>query len=382
MRALLLLLSMIPAVPLCAQESEGDGQTIVITGTPLAQTERHLAECIARKCPPKEDIDASLAHAENLFLAGEYADSRRTLDKARGRNKRFAAMLPLDVSDLLRARGRLNDLDGRVGPARLSQIESLETLSAGFGKADSRVFMQRLMVGDEFARAGRLQAAEDVYGRVEQQARKAGQIRVAGIAMLRDAIIHAAVASVQPQFKSTAERKIARVEKSREPELAEHRDAARLLRAQLAAFGGDAVALDRALAAIAPRPPEKPVLIFSPPLMSSDSRGEQRITAATSGEPQWADVRFRIARDGTVSNIETLRASANLSGRWLEEVNKALPSRRYAPLALPNDREGVMRVERFSYVHDLSRATGSRIAGRSFRGRITSLDITAQEPAS
>jgi hypothetical protein len=45
---------------------------VVVTGVRLKDTEAALKACIARKCPPKEDIDATMAHAENEFVAGDY----------------------------------------------------------------------------------------------------------------------------------------------------------------------------------------------------------------------------------------------------------------------------------------------------------------------
>ncbi|MBB5710139.1 hypothetical protein FHT02_001367 [Sphingomonas xinjiangensis] len=38
-------------------------------------------------------------------------------------------------------------------------------------------------------------------------------------------------------------------------------------------------------------------------------------------------------------------------------------------------------MERFSYIHDLEQKTGSRISGRNYHGRITSLDMTV-DPAT
>ncbi len=52
-------------------------QEIVVTGVSLESSERALRECLARKCPPKEDIAASLADAENLFVGGKYDDAFR-----------------------------------------------------------------------------------------------------------------------------------------------------------------------------------------------------------------------------------------------------------------------------------------------------------------
>lgn len=385
MRALLLLVSTSLAAPALAQDKPQESQTVVITGTPLAETEARLAACLARKCPPREDIDASLAHAENQLAAGDYRGGRQTLDQARGRNRQYAALLPVDVSDLLRARGRLTNLDGRVGPGRLSQIESLEALKAGLDNDDSRVLMQRLLVGDEFAQTGRVKAAEHIYSKVERQARKAGQVRVAGYAMLRDALVHSILAGVLPEFRSTAERKIRKVEATREPELAEFRDAAKLVRAQLAFASKDETAIDRALAAIPPRSPDKPLLVYSPAIIENQAVLPGRRTLLTSdseGAPEWIDIQFRIAADGSVSDVDIMRDSGNLSAGWPKLVEKSVRGRRYAPLALPPGSEGARRVERFSYIHDIAAETGSRIAGRSYFGRITSLDMTHDPSAS
>lgn len=383
MRTLLLLLSTTLAAPALAQVDPGTTQTVIITGTPLHESEKALADCLARKCSPKEDIKASLAHAENQFISGAYEAGHHTLRAASKRNKRFAATLPVEVSDLLRAEGRMANLDGRVDLGRFAQIESLEALQAGLKDEDSRVLMQRLMIGDEFAREGRLQAAERVYGKVAKQARAAGLWRVAGYAMLHDAVVHGAVASVIPEYRYTANRKIKDIEKSKEPQLAEHRAAAKLLRAQLAAYANDSAALEKAIVAIPPQSSEKPILVFAPPVVSHQTEIQAAmVTSGASGAPEWMDVRFRIGADGVVRHVETIRGSENLSDWWMEQVAKAVSKRRYAPLALPASSEGVTRVERFSYIYDEAYRTGSRIAGRTSIGRTTSLDITADPSRS
>ncbi|MBB5710138.1 hypothetical protein [Sphingomonas xinjiangensis] len=322
MRALLLLLSTSLAAPALAQDITSETQTVVITGTPLKDTAARLAECIARKCPPKEDIDASLAHAENQLVAGDYAGGRRTLDKARGRNRQYAAMFPTQVSDLLRARGRLTNLDGRVGPGRLSQIESLEALKAGLDHGDSRVLMQRLLVGDEFANAGRVKAAESVYRKVERQARKAGRLQVAGYAMLRDALVHGIIASVDPAYQHTARQKLARIENSPEPELAEFREAAKLVRVRLASLDKDPAALDQAIAAIPPRSPDKPLLVYAPAILEDQATlpfGDAPLTSTDNGAPEWIDIQFRItaeARCGTCRYCATPATSRAPGPGW------------------------------------------------------------------
>lgn len=378
MRGTFLLLAAISALPVAAQDRpDAEEPIVVITATPLAQTQARLAACIARHCPPREDIDASLAHAENQFLAGDYAAARHTLGRSRARNGRYAAELPVEVSDLHRAYGRLSNLDGRLQISRIAQIESIEALKAGLDSNDARVLMQRLMIGDEYARAGRLRAAEDVYRKVARQARKAGELHVLGHAMMRDAVVFGAIASVAPEYRQTAEDKIARIEDSDEPQLAGFRDAAKLLRASLAGLEGDLPALEKAIATVNPQKFDKPLLIYAPSYSLEDDLTPNQMMPTSAGAPEWIDLRFRIGADGTVHNVEILRDSGNLGRDWAKSVSRAVAGRRYAPLALPAGSEGVTRVERFSYIHDVMSATHTRIRGRGSRGRLTSLDITA-----
>src|SRR3954452_19851125 len=80
------------------RQPQPDEQMIIVTGRSLSDTERALRECLARKCPPNEDIDASLAHAENLFVAGKYGDARRVTLASIGRNHSYRKTYPVDVS--------------------------------------------------------------------------------------------------------------------------------------------------------------------------------------------------------------------------------------------------------------------------------------------
>lgn len=86
---------------------------VVVKARPLATYKSDPDACIARHCPPKNEIAASLAYAQARLLAGDYAGSRSTLLKVRRRNARFAADLPVDVSDLHHATARVADLNGR-----------------------------------------------------------------------------------------------------------------------------------------------------------------------------------------------------------------------------------------------------------------------------
>ncbi|MDT8759503.1 TonB C-terminal domain-containing protein [Sphingomonas psychrotolerans] len=363
------MLALVLAAPAAAQDhQEEQDAPIVVTGVSLAQTQKQLADCLARHCPPAEDIEATLAHAENQFIAGDYAGARRTLAKGHGRNYRHRKTLPVEVADLDRAFGRLTNLNGLPDNGWFFQIRSLQALKAGLDDNDGRVLVQRLMVGDEFARAGRERAAEDIYRAVAKRARKTGRFDLLGYAMLREALMYGAIATSWPQYLGASERRIRALENSREPELAPYRSAARLLRAQLALYKGDRAALDKAIAAIPPQPNGKPMLVYAPPV-ALERTGT---TTAKVSDPEWIDVAFRIAADGTVREVETLRDSGNVGKYWTAAVHKAVAARRYTPQAT----DGAMRIERFSYVHDVAAATGTRLPMRLSRGRISSLDIT------
>jgi hypothetical protein len=378
LRNLSILIPALLASPAMAQEQkQSDDQTIVVTGTPLSETEKQLQACLARHCPPKEDIDASLAHAENQFIAGNYHDARSTLAASRSRNARHAKQYPVEVADLTRAYGRMTDLDGYRDLSRLLQIESLDALKAGLDKGDSRVLMQRLMTGDEYARSGRIVAAVDVYRKVARQAREHGLPYVEGHSMFREAALYGAVSEFRPEYRNTAEHAIRRLEQTTKPELAPFRSAAKMYRASLASKRGDKQALDRAVAALEGERVDKPVLLYSPTIRIDQAPAiGLPVTRGLNTGPEWIDVRFRVAADGTVHDIETLRQSATVHGIWPEKVRQAIAGRRYAPLRLEAGSDGFERIERFTMVFDTFTPIGSRLRGRKLQGRLTSLDLT------
>src|SRR3954462_14323982 len=111
---------------------------IIVPGTSLPQTERNLKECPARHCPPTEDIAATLAHAENLFVAGDYKQARSTTLASIGRNSKYAKQYPVDVSDLYRANGRIAAHLGEGHDFEFSTAEMRRILSGSFGSKDLR----------------------------------------------------------------------------------------------------------------------------------------------------------------------------------------------------------------------------------------------------
>lgn len=381
----ILLFALASASPALAQQQRAedpqDNAAIVVTGTPLTESAKRLKDCIARHCPPNEDIDASLAHAENQFIAGDYQAGRETLAASHNRNRRFAADYPVEVADLSRAYGRLTNLSGYPEQGRLLQIDSLEALKSGLASNDSRILIQRIATGDEYVKQGRVVAAEQLYRRVEKQARKEGQFDVAGVAMLRPAILYTAMAKMDASYAGDARTMIRRILETREPEMAGHRDAARILSARLAGQGNDMAALEKAMGELDNQRTDHAVLIYTAPMDLLDRDPDQNYTVGFDTAPQWMDVRFRIGVDGRVEEVEEVRASDKAARHWRHIALESLAKRRYMPLSLDKGANGLVRFERFSYVFDVTHTTGSRMAVRSSQGRVSSMDITPDSPA-
>ena len=375
----LLVLALVSAPPVPRDEKN----VVIVTARSLSSTERDLADCLARKCPPREDIDASLAHGENLFVAGDYAAARRVLRKSRDRNARHAAALPVEVADLNRAYGRMAAFDGYSDNARLAQIESLDALKAGLDRNDARVLLQRLMIADEYLRAGRLSSADDVFSTVEKQAVAAGLTRVQGLTMLRQAAVYATIARVLPEYRSTARYRMKRLVNTTDPALAPFREAANILQAQDAGERNDEKALDAIIAAMDVSNDTAPRLVYAPAIdLQQDTRSQSTVvTQRGDDQPQFIDVSFEIDRDGRVKDIDIVRKTDTVEGRWPELVRKAVAGRRYLPIGPKVEPAMLLRTERFSMVFNVATLTGSQIPSRSPNGRVISLDLTV-EPKS
>ena len=368
-----------PPVALSIGDEE---KTIVVVGRRIEDSERALAACIARQCPPKQEIDASLAHAENQFLAGDYVDAQRTLDKARRRNMKYRKELPVEVGDLLRASGRMLALNGRNDASRITAIDSLDALKSGLPSTDRRILIQRLAVGDAFAKDGRFIAARDVYTKVAGQAAATGDVRVKGYALFRVAGLYTTIARKRPDYRQTAFESLRRIDETTEPDLAPFREAAKVLRCRMEDVREHEAG--RACAqAVGSQRVATAQLVYAPPIDLKNWRPpstSSNLVMHGDATPQWADIAFWVAPDGTVRDIETVRTSSNAGGEWLKIVVEALSKRVYRPLQLASSDPGLRRIERYSLVYDIAAVKGSRIPVRSTISHVEALDLTV-EPA-
>lgn len=354
---------------------------VVVTARPLSATADALARCLARSCPPDQDIDATLAHAENLFVAGDYKDARTAMLASIRRNGRHAKAYPVAVADLHRANARVAAHLGEPNAPRQGMTASLLALKSALSPTDYRVLAQRVELADSSLRGGRLASALRSYREIGRDAARAGQPRVEGYARLRLAVIYAALVDAgSVEYRSSARAAVAWFDGATDPDLEPFRMAARLLAARSEIDKGDLSAVDRLVA----RPAVKggrPMLLFQPFITprtpgraynNSMSAGGQAMTAVND---QWADVSFRITPEGRVADVVVLRESVGLRRSWLDLYLAAIAQRRYTATADPS-APGLSRVERYTHTALWGALKGTRIRVRTNERRVAVLDLT------
>jgi tetratricopeptide (TPR) repeat protein len=379
----LLAAALAAAFPAAAQDAHsatGD-QTIVVTARPIDETGRALAECLARKCPPNEDIDATLAHAENLFVSGDYKAARQTTLASIARNRRHASAFPVPVADLYRANGRIAAHLGEGRSYESSTNAVARSLKAGVPDGDLRVIGAELEKAGMYASIGRVERARQIYARMQRQARRLGRDDIAAHIRLRAAWLHQIESN--EAFARAALKEIAA---DRTPAARTARAGALVLLAQLDRERGKPVAADALAGELRELSGGRPVLLFSPRVVTPTNAAAMGVVGSglrrmpmQPFEKQWVDVGFRIGPEGRVGDVEMLRGQGSTD--WAKPLLRAIAGRIYSPT---DGSEGQYRVERYSLTSLWDyKSTGSHRRQRSPQARIEMLDLTAEpEPQS
>lgn len=349
---------------------------IVVTGRRLSDTERALAECLARKCPPDEDIDATLAHAENLFVAGRYADARTTAKASLGRNRKHAAKYPVPVSDLERSNGRLSAHLGEKYDYQYSTWGIRRALKAGLPDSDPRLVGADIEVAQMLAATGRDVLSRQKFNEAARDAEKIGRPDLAAAARLRLAYLEL-IAGDQVGGRRALEK----IAAATDPKTRGSRLAAMLILAQDERKRGKPDRTEAVLAELKSAGLRQPVLVFAPeikliarsPVGEGETRSGMRAVATDNFEKKWVDVGFWVRPDGRVEDVEVLRSSG--SQVWAAPVLTSIKGRIYSPV-VENDAEGAYRVERYSFTSFWERQTGSYIRQRGPNARVEYLDLT------
>ncbi|MEE9434846.1 MAG: hypothetical protein V3V15_11470 [Sphingorhabdus sp.] len=381
--ALVAACAMLPAAT-SAQEIAENGD-IVVTGRSLADTEAALKACLDRSCPPDEDIRATLAHAENQFVEGDYKDARGTLLSSLGRNRKHKGGYPVDVSNLLRANANVAEHLGEADSYRLSVLGLRDVLKKGLPEDDFRVLAAELEVADSRQKLGYPDEARRKYEDIEKLALKHGIPRLAAMARVR--YLSSLVLRAQ-SAKTTFNRR--RAAKALDAYIAEptkgaevYGYVAEILKSRLdRSFGvGDSTeALIKRFTELGGS--KRPVLLAANPI-EQDQAALTRSLAGGSDlnrmtlenvENRWVDIGFWINPDGKIDDMEVLRSKGTVN--WVKPVLKSIRSRIYTPI---NDKEspGFYAVERYSLTANWTKFnTGTRMRKRSPILSIKKLDLS------
>lgn len=359
-----------------------------------------LRACLARHCPPDEDIKASLNQASAQFVNGDYQDARATLSAARKRNGRFAKQYPLPVSRLHSAIALVASHLGEGEAAWAGRLDALSALKAGLPADDPRILLGRLDMADGYVFANRFGSALDEYEGIAGRARKLDLPNIEGAALLRRAQLLVRLSAKDAvAYKGWAKAALTDLAKLTGPELAPYATAARTLQTQLAITGKPAD-VERAVAAYRPAgPAHTPQLLYAPAIdinpasaaadgsgLRTNQTGNQQLSANTLArlpidnfEKQWIDVAFEIRADGRVADIHIARQSSSLDGPWAKRVTDAIAGRRYAPMRIEGGG-GVPRLERYTFTSLMETPTGTRLRTRSAKPALQVLDLSDTLP--
>jgi tetratricopeptide (TPR) repeat protein len=356
-------------------QAHSDGQEVTVTGRRIQDYRDRLAACIARHCPPNEDVDATLALAEVEFESGAYAEARGTILQSLGRNRRHARAFPEPVADLYRSRARVARHLGRGDEALRSTLDTLRTLDAGIPTEDYRHFTARLEVAEAYTRAGRLEAARDELSGLARLARAGNRPDVASIAELRGTWISYLLAPY-------GDARSRLLEMSRDPSNRMRAVGAQILLARIYRDQGDARQADALVAQLAQRDTGRRALVYSPPyvLAARETIEEGGTVNVNTRIPdvydgQWIDVGFWVMPDGSVDGLELIRQRGTPD--WAEPLLRSIRGRRYT---VATDNTPTFRLERYTYTADLEQVSGTRIMQRSQRARVEYYDLSTGEP--
>lgn len=389
-------------------------RTIVVLGERINDASDKLKACLARNCKPDEDIDATLALAETQMLDGKYRAARTTLLASLRRNKLFADVYPIPVSDLYRANGKVAASLGFDQDYYRSTFGIYSTLKRGLPSDDTRKYMAMIEVAEMMYRTRGHTRARYYYEEIAEQARREGRDDIAALADLRSAIRHLPPGS---EMQMAAIRKVASLQgtKMQAPILE-----AKLALARMAYQKGDEAGAQAIQTELSRLSIKRPILIYQPSYVmvarEMDSGSEFNFPLegppASGGEPSgvptdttgtanlqarasvtnslavmqwssmkrmagnfddmWADISFHITPEGRVDDLKITRSKGDLY--WTKPLLISMAGRRYTP-GKPNDPASV-RTERYTYTSGYEVQTGARTPVHSPKARVEMIDLS------
>lgn len=328
---------------------------IVVVGR---RAEIALAACLARNCPPGEEVETSLQASAEQFADGRYDDAQHTLQTAIRRNSVHASQLPGPISSLYATLATVAEHQGDSTLWLASARNSVLVLRRYLGEAQSGTMSQELVFADDLIRLEKPGVAAEVYQKVEREAAELGKRELAARAAFRRAWL-ALLSEHDEEAKRIADEAVTLAGDDDENMLA-LRD---ILRARIAIRHGDESEVDTLAAELNRSVGAAPTLLYSPPIenINPPHYGAVR-DARPDSNIRFADVGYWIRPDGRTVNAEVLRTSG--LGQWLPGILRQVSQRRYASVNVDPGQPGLYRIDRFTIRATRGTPTGSHIAQR------------------
>ncbi|MET3825621.1 hypothetical protein ABIC16_001314 [Sphingomonas sp. PvP055] len=371
------------------------GRDIVVVASRAPDLRKRLDTCIAQGCRPDQDIAITLDLAQAQFEAGHYEDAEASLHAARQRTARFAKDYPVAVANLFHASSVISAHLGYPEPEWSNALNMVSAMKAGMSETDPRVFVERIQLGDAYARAGRFDEASVQYREVAGRAHKLGMIETEGLARVRYATLKTRLAEqVYAHYAPVARKAIDAILVRREPEMQPMVESARQLKIQLAAMTASDAERDQLIAHYPTQAEGAPsVLLYAPPVLMTPT-GQRRPNGTAADrytlfklnpttlfleylDYLWIDVAYTIGTDGRVHDAHVARRGKHVpeTGDWPDKIVESIAARRYATQASATNG-----LERYTFTSNMAVKKATRIPSRSGVPRLLRADLDPDTP--
>ncbi|MCG7348274.1 hypothetical protein [Sphingomonas sp. ACRSK] len=336
------------------------------------RAEQELARCLARNCPPAEEVDASLEASVEQFADGRYTDARRTLQTAIRRNRNHAAELPGPVSSLYATLATVAEHEGDSDLWRTAARNNVLVLRRHLGETNLATLREELSFADSLVGLGAPGAANSAYRTIQQRAAGTGHpgiaagaaFRRAWLALLRDRFKEAQrFADEAVSLAGTDDRLMV--------------DLREVLRTRIAIRKGDEGAIEALAARLRQSADVQPQLLFAPPLANNNPPAPPfgvHLNPWHDSRIRFADVGYWIRANGQTAEVEVLRTSG--LDQWGPGILRQVRERRYVPLDVEPGHPGIYRIDRFTVRGAMDVPTGSHLRQRMGDLTVHVVDLT------
>ncbi len=355
---------------------------VVVTGNRMRDA---LEKCLARGCPPEEEIRAAIKAGEEGFAAGRYVEAKAILRRAISRNRQYAARMPGPVSDLYSTYADVTEHEGDDEAFRYATRESVAVVRDALGREHSQALSVSGRLGDMWAKLGNPANADRVYRAVAGEAERAGKTDIAAGLTFRRAWL-----ALSLQDLARARSLLEQLERSYGKD-ARFAGVLPVLRARIAVAKGDEGGTDELIAALRGAGGTQPVMLHEPrypefshagPSVTSvdnDDTISARINAAfDSPDIKWADIGYWIRPDGRPGEVEILRPAKG--AQWAQPLVRHIEARRFLPAKADASGVGTYRVERFTLRPSYGAPIGSLVPRRTGAPRLHVIDLAKLMP--